>query len=147
MKRCSGCGEVKPLADFHKSGRKWGDGHRTRCKVCLNAYARNYHRESVRSITRHGITVNKSERLFESQGGNCPICPVGEISSFLVIHHDHECCPGQWSCGKCITAVLCKKHNTASGGFNDDPDQMRAMADLIEKSRAWLQVSSVFTRK
>ena len=41
QKRCSNCGELKPLSEFHKHrGRK--DGLRSQCKTCCLAYATRY---------------------------------------------------------------------------------------------------------
>lgn len=42
MKKCSKCGETKPLTEFHKSYRG-ADGHRGYCKVCQQAVYRTWH--------------------------------------------------------------------------------------------------------
>lgn len=34
MKRCAGCQEEKPVAMFHRWGRKGGDGYQRICKAC-----------------------------------------------------------------------------------------------------------------
>ena len=41
VKRCSGCGVVKSLDDFH-SDRSRSDGRGHRCKECASAYKRRY---------------------------------------------------------------------------------------------------------
>lgn len=49
MKTCTGCGETKPLDEYHrnKNGR---DGRRERCKTCLLAQKREYNaRPEVRA--------------------------------------------------------------------------------------------------
>ena len=39
MKKCPGCGETKPLNEFHVNKRA-KDGRQSRCKECLREYAR-----------------------------------------------------------------------------------------------------------
>ena len=43
MKACLVCGEVKPLDDYHRDSNT-RSGRRTRCKVCLSVYKKNYYR-------------------------------------------------------------------------------------------------------
>ena len=42
MKPCCGCGEAKPLGDYHRD-QKTRDGRKTRCKVCLLAHKKAYY--------------------------------------------------------------------------------------------------------
>ena len=42
-KRCSKCGEVKPLTEFRKDSKR-GDGHGSWCRVCKNASDRARYR-------------------------------------------------------------------------------------------------------
>lgn len=37
MKRCSECGEMKPLSEFNRLTRS-ADGHQPRCRACFSAY-------------------------------------------------------------------------------------------------------------
>lgn len=41
-KVCTNCGEDKPLAEYRKYAGRSKDGHRPICKVCQNAYDREY---------------------------------------------------------------------------------------------------------
>ena len=41
MKRCSLCGLVKPLSDFHLD-RRVSDGHKAKCKGCQNRAYRQW---------------------------------------------------------------------------------------------------------
>jgi hypothetical protein len=51
----------------------------------------------------------------------------------LVVDHDHECCPGKTSCGKCVRGLLCHHCNTALGYARNNPTILRALADYLER--------------
>jgi hypothetical protein len=73
------------------------------------------------NYAKHGITIEQWDALLESQGGACAAC--GEANSAkrnLHIDHDHACCPGTYSCGKCVRGLLCSQCNTALGLLKDD---------------------------
>lgn len=50
-KRCQGCGETKPVEQFHKQAHS-PDGFRPRCKVCRKAESLDWYRSNRRVIRR-----------------------------------------------------------------------------------------------
>lgn len=60
MKRCSKCGEVKPVGDFSRHKGK-SDGLQTHCKACNAAYYRS-HREERVAYTAAYQRSHKEER-------------------------------------------------------------------------------------
>lgn len=38
------------------------------------------------------------------------------------VDHDHKCCPGKTSCGKCVRGLLCGNCNTILGRQRDDAE-------------------------
>jgi hypothetical protein len=38
-----------------------------------------------------------------------------------VVDHDHSCCQGRRSCGKCVRGALCNRHNLYLGFIEKDP--------------------------
>lgn len=64
----------------------------------------------------------------------CHLCEAAESSDgrSLSVDHDHSCCPGDKSCGKCVRGFLCSACNTALGLFRD-------RTDLILKAVKYLQ--------
>lgn len=76
-------------------------------------------------------------------GASCAICDADILTPIphsgkgsgwrapLVVDHDHLCCPGQKSCGKCVRGFLCPNCNTAIGFMKDDPDRLAAAADYL----------------
>lgn len=58
-----------------------------------------------------GITVERYEEMLARQGGVCAICKRRPGKRRLAVDHDHSCCPGRRSCGKCVRGLLCKACN------------------------------------
>lgn len=85
---------------------------------------------------KYGIGVAKFDAMLAAQGGTCAVATCTRTGTkkgkALSVDHDHSCCPGKRSCGKCVRWLLCYQHNTGFGMFNDDPAELRAAADLLE---------------
>lgn len=79
---------------------------------------------------RYGLSEEDWQRMRAEQGDACAICR--EVTA-LVVDHDHACCPGKFTCGRCVRALLCSPCNTALGGFRDAPDLLRAAADYLDQ--------------
>lgn len=80
---------------------------------------------------RHSITWPQFWEKLAKQDGCCYLCLRlldVEASRGFHIDHDHSCCPGERSCGKCIRGVACHGCNAGIGHFGDDPDQMERVA-------------------
>ena len=76
-------------------------------------------------IKRYGITLDIYEKMVEERGGRCDIC--GKVpEKRLHVDHDHSCCPGRRSCGKCIRGLLCSRCNLALGGFDDSIELLQS---------------------
>lgn len=73
---------------------------------------------------KYGITQAERDAMLVVQGG-CAICGATEHGGRdWCVDHDHNCCPGKKSCGKCIRGVLCFGCNVGLGAFRDDADRM-----------------------
>jgi hypothetical protein len=64
-----------------------------------SVYARKY---------RYGITEEQYDNLLATQDNKCAVCKT-EFTDIVRpnIDHDHNCCPGARSCGKCLRGLLC----------------------------------------
>lgn len=82
--------------------------------------------------SKYGLDVNTFEEKVKNQNGVCAISKQVPSDKTLCIDHDHSCCPGKKSCGKCVRGLLHRQINTAMGLFQDNPEWLRAAADYIE---------------
>jgi hypothetical protein len=87
--------------------------------------------------SRYGITENEYQEMLESQNGKCAICGVHhlELNRRMSVDHDHNCCPGLYSCGDCRRGLLCGKCNLALGGFKDSEAVLRSALTYLSAHR------------
>lgn len=87
------------------------------------------------NLKKYGLTVENYIDLEKSQNGVCAICKNPEMNkSRLSVDHDHSCCPGHRSCGKCIRGLLCSNCNTFLGNAKDNIDILQAAIQYLQKS-------------
>lgn len=83
---------------------------------------------------RFGISVEQYEAMIKIQNGKCAVCnEPPESTNSLYIDHDHTCCSGGKSCGKCIRQLLCQRCNTALGWINDDRQILESMTRYLKQ--------------
>jgi Recombination endonuclease VII. len=100
-------------------------------------------RFAVTSLRNHHVPWEMAVRLFDNPG--CDICGANILGqtrhagmaerSDLCVDHDHSCCPGSTSCGKCVRGFLCTHCNKGIGHFSDEPARVRAAADYLDRWR------------
>lgn len=98
---------------------------------------RNPTHRRMYALKLHGLTVEEYDQLWANQLGLCAICCKAETrihktgtAHQLSVDHDHACCPGKKSCGKCVRGLLCDSCN--QGHFHEDPILLRAAAEYFE---------------
>lgn len=103
---------------------------RTSCDVsgCLRPHWANglcrTHDQTARTYSLSADT------LIDMLSRPCALCGSFESPS---IDHDHSCCDGAKSCGKCVRGTLCHKCNRGLGQFNDDQDLLKKALDYLKK--------------
>ena len=108
-KPCLNCGKsFRPANVLMKACKK-------ECKQELR-YELDPNFQEKQKANRYGLTVAAMRNLFEA-GCYAPGCTRRYD---LQIDHDHSCCPGQKSCGKCVRGALCKRHNLYLGFIETD---------------------------
>lgn len=76
---------------------------------------------------QYGLTPEQYKALWELQGGKCYTC---QRNSARCVDHDHACCPGKTSCGKCVRGLLCNPCN--KGVLGHLRDSVEALERTIE---------------
>lgn len=79
---------------------------------------------SLRS--RFGIEAEQYAEMWDKQGGVCGLCQQPEHAGGrrLAVDHDHSCCPGIRSCGKCVRGLLCLSCNTKLGFYENNSEKI-----------------------
>jgi hypothetical protein len=62
------------------------------------------------------LTASEHVALLEKQNYKCPVSGLS-VDIFSPIDHDHACCVGPRSCGKCIRGIIHSSVNWALGAF------------------------------
>jgi hypothetical protein len=86
---------------------------------------------------QYRMTLEEFDARMESQGGGCAICKAPPAKTKradrLSVDHDHRCCPGVKTCGKCVRGLLCTRCNNA-------------LAVLENRSRSTLYALEMYAR-
>lgn len=117
---CRYCEQYLPKSSF------WSKN--TYCKTCQPLIGH------IGNLKKYGLTRDDYVNLEKSQNGVCKICGESEkYNKRLSVDHDHSCCPGAGSCGKCIRGLLCSTCNKVLGQVNDNTKTLKAMIEYLEK--------------
>lgn len=109
----------------------------------VRTWNREWYRRNPRSLeqnqtmhwrARYGLTPERWTSMLAEQDGCCYLCgePL-DLGATRKIHvdHDHSCCRGNRSCGRCVRGLACEECNHGIGQFGDDPERMRRVADAL----------------
>jgi hypothetical protein len=100
---------------------------KTRCKACASSRA---HGKRVQET--YSITPGQYAQILAAQGGVCFICQRKPVAKRLACDHDHSCCPGPVSCGRCVRGLLCRSCNRdVLGHLKDDVAALQRAIDYL----------------
>ena len=136
LKMCNTCDTNKDLNDFSGAENKQG---RAICKDCRAKKAKK-HRADFPDLYRgyeykkkYKITLEIYNNKLKEQGGVCAICG-GTWVRALVVDHNHKCCPGENTCGKCLRSLLCGPCNSGLGSFRESINNLHIAIEYLEKN-------------
>lgn len=100
-------------------------GRSGECRECHCAYVSKYRVENLEKLRaadrkwRFNLSSKAFEVLFQQQRGCCCCGLVFGAKNGNryrpTVDHDHACCPGNHSCGKCVRGLLCQRCNHVLG--------------------------------
>lgn len=126
MKVCSRCRLEKPTEDFAVKG----DALQPWCRSCCKDYRVENARTiaQVKVLRNFNLTPEQYDEIGERQGWRCALCLKDKP---LCVDHDHRCCPGYRSCGRCVRGLLCQSCNRGLGLLGDD-------GATVDRARSYL---------
>jgi predicted nucleic acid-binding Zn ribbon protein len=119
-KVCAKCGvEINAIRSRRKyCSQKCKDAARSRAQLRWK-----------RVLTLYNLTQTEWEDILQLQGGVCAICQ--KESRTWHTDHNHSCCPGKVSCGKCVRGILCNKCNQAIGLLHENIESLERAARYL----------------
>lgn len=124
---CSVCGSVSVKSTSRGRGlpRTWRC--RTACNARQNAYSKLPH---VKTRERDNRYKTDTGALWDAQKGLCKLCGTPMTHARLsrdgaCVDHNHSCCPGRKSCGKCVRGLVHRRCNMLLGACNEDVSILR----------------------
>jgi hypothetical protein len=126
---CKGCSKIT------------GEAYIEENKDAVDTYHRKYFKDNKDRLREahlkcnYGITLEDFNKILEKQNNCCLICGINqsELKVKLNVDHDHSCCPGNKSCGKCVRGLLCNHCNLTLGMARDNPKILRKLAEYLEQ--------------
>lgn len=119
-KTCRACGKALDVSQFTVANL-YKDGLSSQCKPCQRAYRQQF-KEGVarrKRLRTYGMTEDQFDKLLAAAEGKCQICrrelTPDRGRTGYAIDHDHECCSGQQSCGRCVRGLVCQACNWMLG--------------------------------
>jgi len=126
-KQCRLCEKMKLYSEFATKDSRTTKTE-TYCKECKKFMG------TEKVLSKYGLNVISYMEMFNAQDGVCVICKKPENNGKrLSVDHDHLCCLGAYSCGKCIRGLLCSRCNKTLGMVQDNPDYLNAMIEYLSK--------------
>jgi hypothetical protein len=145
-KKCTKCGEVKPLSDFYKNAT-YKDGFVSKCKIChvkqttenykkkpeinesnKKRYFKNINAERNRDYKRkYGITLEDYNKMLQEQKNSCAVCGLGADSASkgrLFVDHCHTTHK--------VRGLLCHHCNTMLGLAKDNIDVLQKSIEYLK---------------
>lgn len=137
-KFCPRCKNNQDVDKFSKDNRK-ADGLKGICKPCHVIVGREWkkrqHPDRMKgyAIKRYNLEIEEYKQMLALQNNKCASCGQ-PFTNLLPAHidHDHGCCNGNRSCGKCVRGLVCPICNRTIGASRDNINSLTRRCELLE---------------
>lgn len=93
---------------------------------------------------RYKRTINDFDVKLSEQGDHCALCPsTGAPKRRLGWDHDHNCCPGYTSCGKCVRGLLCIACNKMLGHL----EEILKEGTVVARPGTWTELALAYIER
>lgn len=129
---CAWCGDLSPRS---VAKAKWPYV----CERCLTPIS-----HVVQRLKFHNVSHERAQKLAADPG--CEVCGRNmlewgrsndpnkrSLTPLLSVDHDHGCCPGERSCGRCIRGLICLRCNGALGLIGDSLIAASGMVQYLQR--------------
>lgn len=120
-KQCVGC-QLWLSVDNYSAHRATADRLQVRCRACVYV---------ARHFTQYRLRPEDIAQIMREQDHQCAVCSA-DISGRYVVDHNHACCPGVKSCGKCVRGFLCDGCNLGLGAFKDSKQALLRAIEYLQ---------------
>ena len=130
-KKCTKCGEEKPIDNFGEYTSTCGRGPyvQSQCISCRGNFDSEWHK-SLKLQHKYGINLAQYNLILKSQKGVCAICGQPEANHILgglSVDHDHKTFK--------IRGLLCKKCNLLLGYAKDKVEILKSAIAYLERNQ------------
>ena len=82
-----------------------------------------------------GLTLAEYQQMIYQQQGLCALCkePLDLEKRNPPVDHDHKCCDGKKSCGKCIRGIVHQGCNVFLGFVEGHPNILEYVKEYLER--------------
>lgn len=136
MKRCTKCGEQKPLDSFYKNTNPRATAsHESWCKRCQNIKVAKRRKQNpvlsrASDWRKRGVNPDHALAALRAHTGHCELCGADNPGTKKGWAVDHCHATGK------VRGILCVGCNTGLGGFKDNLETLRKAAEYLKRSAA-----------
>ena len=138
---CKDC-KAEGVTTFRPLGKKSTVRCTTHHRKFVEAGKDRAHARYVKAT--YNLEPEQYQAIKAAQNGKCFICAKSTgAARRLSCDHDHSCCDGPRSCGKCVRALLCRPCNDLLGVVRDDIEVLKRAIIVLRDHPAQAVLNSL----